>query len=119
MNEVKVSREELVGKLTANRTKHREIFLDAQEGYREQAIIELDKMLAEAKSGKKIRRAVVLTEPMDQTADYDRAIAMLEMSVDQHIQLSETDFACYVMDEWSWKRQFSMSNMGYTKHNHD
>lgn len=119
MNEVKVGRIELVAKLEDNRAKHREIFLDAQEGYREQAIIELDSMLAEAKAGKKIRRAVLLTEPMDQTSDYDRAIAMLKMSVDEHISLSESDFACYVMDEWSWKRQFHMSNVGYTKHKHD
>ena len=119
MNEVNVSRAELIAKLKQNRVKHREIFLDAQEGYREQVIVELDGMLAEAKSGKKIRRAVVLTEPMDQTADYDRAICMLEMSVDKFIRLSETDFACYVMDEWSWKRQFSASNMVYTKLKHD
>lgn len=114
MKSIKVKRSELLSALQENREKHRTIFLEAQVGYREQAIKELDAMLAEAKAGKRIRRSVMLTEPQDQTADYDRAIRMMEMSQDELIELSETDFAQYVLDDWQWKRQFLHSNRAYS-----
>ncbi len=115
MNAITVDKAALLTKLRENREKHRAIFLEAQEGYRIAAIAELDKMLAEAKAGKKIRRTVTLVEPMDQTSDYDRAISMLEMSVDDKITLEEHDFQSFVQDQWRWKKQWSTSNSLYSK----
>lgn len=104
----------MLEKLRANRESHREIFLEAQEGYRTAAVAELDSMIADARNGKEIKRQLTLVAPMDQTKDYDRAIAMLEMSVDETIKLSEYDFSCYVLDEWRWKGQWSASNSLYS-----
>lgn len=115
MNAINVKRAELIEKLTGNRDLHRKIFLEAQEGYRIQCIAELDKMLQEAREGKRIRRAVSLIEPTDQTKEYDSAIAMLEMSVDETISLEEHDFRCYVLDQWSWKQKWAVSNAGYSQ----
>lgn len=115
MNDINVNKAELLSVLRTNRDKHNAIFLEAQAGYREAVVKELDSMLAEARSGKKIRRAITLVEPVDQTKDYDRAIRMMEMSVDETIKLDPHDFQCYVMDEWQWKNQFMLSNVGYSK----
>lgn len=115
MRTITVKKNELFEKMKANRDQHRTIFLEAQEGYREAAIAELDKMLEEARSGKRIRRIVSLVEPMDQTSEYDRAIAMLEMSVSDTIELSAEEFNCYVLDQWRWKDQFNVSNASYSK----
>lgn len=71
-------------------------------------------MLDEAKAGKQIRRSLALVEPQDQTRDYDRAIRMMEMSQDEVVELEEHDFAQYVLDDWSWKRQFLLSNSNYS-----
>ena len=114
MNSIKVKKSELLDVLKKNRGNHRIIFLEASEGYRAAAIEELDKMLADAKAGRKIRRSLTLVEPQDQTRDYDRAIRMLEMSTDDVIELEEHDFAQYVLDDWSWKRQFLLSNSTYS-----
>lgn len=115
MNAITVDKLDLLEKLKANRNEHRKIFLEAQAGFRQAAIRELDSMLADARTpDKKIRRTVNLVEPVDQTKDYDRAIAMLEMSVDEKIQLEEHDFRAYVQDEWSWKAQFNNSNRMYS-----
>lgn len=114
MNAVKVSKTELLTTLKANRDNHRKIFLEAQEGYRAAAIAELDKMLAEARAGLKVRRSLTLVEPSDQTRDYDRAIRMLEMAQDEVVELEEHDFMQYVMDDWSWKKQFLHSNFAYS-----
>ena len=114
MNSVRVSKKDLLEIVKKNRDGHRKIFLEAQEGYRAQCIKELDAMLQEARDGKRIRRAVALVEPMDQTWEYDSAIAMLEMSVDEVISLEEHDFKCYVLDQWQWKKQWTTSNVGST-----
>jgi len=114
MNSIKVDKTELLTVLRENREKHKTIFAEAQEGYRTAAIKELDAMLADAEAGKQIRRSLTLIEPQDQTRDYDRAIRMLEMSQDDVIELEEHDFAQYVLDDWSWKRQFLFSNAAYS-----
>lgn len=115
MTSINVKRLDLLERLKGNRDKHRAIFVEAQEGYRAMAIAELDEWMAEARAGKRIRRTLTLVEPIDQTKEYDRAIQMLEMSIDETLLLSETDFQCYVMDEWHWKHQFNASNMRYSK----
>jgi hypothetical protein len=113
MNDVKVKREELLTKVRANRDAHRSLFLLAQEGYRKLVIEELDKMLADARAGLPIKRSVSLTEPSDHTKDYDRVIAMLEMSVDDTITLEARDFDRYVMDNWDWSRFALSTNTFY------
>jgi hypothetical protein len=102
MNTVKVKREELLTKVRANRDAHRSLFLKAQEGYRKLIIEELDRMLAEAKAGRRISRSINLAEPTDHTSDYDRVIMMLEMSVDDTVVLDANEFDQYVRDRWAW-----------------
>jgi hypothetical protein len=115
MYNIKTNKFTLLEVLKKNREEHRKIFLEACEGYREQAVIELEHMLDEAKKGKKICRSVSLIEPMDQTKDYDRAIKMLEMEMRTEVELTEVEFAQYVMDDWRWKDQFTITNSVYQK----
>jgi hypothetical protein len=114
METVKIKRGELLAILKTNRETHRAIFLEALEGYRKMAIEELGVMLSDAKAGRKIRRAVSLIEPMDQTKDYDRAIRMMELEVREEVELTPAEFAQYVMDDWRWKDQFIHSNITYS-----
>ena len=114
MQSVTIKKAELLAALTENRTAHRAIFLEAQEGYRVEVIKQLDEFLKDAREGRKITSCVEFQEPIDQTKDYDRAIKMLEMSIDDEIKLSEQDFRAYVMDDWSWKEQFLFSNSAYS-----
>ena len=103
MDYVTVKRLDLLTRVKKNRGAHRDLFLKAQKGYRKAVIKELDQMLQEAKEGKPIRRAIQLPEPEDHTADYDRVIDMLEMSIHSTIQIAEHEFDQYVRDNWEWK----------------
>lgn len=114
MNKVTVKKDELLGILRTNRTKHRDIFIDAQKGYKERVIAELEKSLDDARAGKKLRTSITLVAPVNQTGDYDQAIGMLEMSVDNTVELSASEFRQYVLDKWAWDAQFKMSNATYT-----
>src|SRR5215471_11235331 len=110
MNQVKVKRADLLAKIRANRDAHWALFLKAQEGYRKLVIEELDRMLADAKAGRPIRRSISLAEPADHTDDYERILAMLEMSVDDTIMLDAQEFNQYVLDNWEWSRLASYTN---------
>jgi len=114
MKKVTVDKDVLLATVIENRAKHRDIFLDAQKGYRKQMIKELDQMLSDAKDGRKIVRSVAIPEPEDHTKDYDRIIEMLRLSVDDEIELEVQDFDRYVMDRWEWSSSFAFSNMRYT-----
>jgi len=112
---IKVNKTNLLEILKANRARHREIFLEAQEGYRKLAIKELNAMLRNARSGGQIRRSITLIQPMDQTSDYDRVIGMLELSEQDSILLEEHEYQMYVQDKWNWKKQFLANNSGYSQ----
>ena len=69
---------DLLDVIRANRAEHRDLFLKAQEKYRERVIEELDKRLEEVRRGKPISLGFHLPEPVDYTDSYDEAIEMLE-----------------------------------------
>lgn len=113
MKTVVVKRTELLEKLKANRNAHQAVFELALEGYRKSIVEHLEMLLEDAKAGKRISHHIQREIPMNQTSEYDQAIMMLEMSVEDEIEITSNDFACYVMDRWAWKRQFSASNAIY------
>lgn len=114
MQTVNIKRDVLLDILKKNRDEHRAIFLEAQKKYREEVITHLDRMLQDARDNKRIRTRVELIEPSDHTVEYERAIRMLELSTDDIIELTEHEFTAYVMDEWTWSRQWALSNAGYS-----
>ena len=113
MKKVKVNKDKLIVVLKENKEKHISIFNKAEEKYREVAIGALDSALGRAREGKEIQTYFDLTKPMNQTKDYDRAIGMLEMSIDDDIEISQIEYENYVLDQWNWNTQFNMSNTMY------
>jgi len=103
---VQVKKSDLLHTLKRNREVHSKLALEAADGYRADAILALTKMLADAKEGGPIKRNLDLVQPQDHTADYDRVIRMLEMSISDTVTVTESQFAQYVEDEWAWKRGF-------------
>lgn len=114
MSAVRVKKEELLQTLRENRKEHRETFLEALEGYRAAALKALTARIEDAKTTKRVSLHFKLIEPQDQTREYDRIIKMLEMSVDERVELTQREFANYVMDDWEWTQQFLTSNSAYS-----
>lgn len=115
MQTVKVEKPGLLDKLRANRKSHRETFLEALTGYHKAAQKALADRVQEAKDNKRISLHFHLEQPTDQTKEYDRIITMLEMSVDDKIELTQKEFANYVMDDWAWMQEWLHSNRGYSE----
>jgi len=115
MRTVVVDRDEYLDRLRANRENHRAVFDEAVEGYHNRLMAELERRVRDLKRGRHIDQYIGLPEPEDHTNDYDRVITMAEMSVRDTVELSEDEFAMYVMDQWRWKQPFSDSTEMYTR----
>jgi hypothetical protein len=115
LNEIKVSKDQLLEVVRTNRDKHRQVFEAALEGYHQAAAKWLGEKLDEAKKGN-LRDQLVFREPVptDHTADYDRVIRMLEMALGDTIKVPEHEFSMFVMDEWGWKREWMATASNYT-----
>lgn len=112
MNNIKIKKADLLAKIISNRAKHKEQFEDAAINYRKKVLAGLKKLASLAARGgeiTKIKTGLALTRPESHVEDYDSVIAMLRMSVDNIIELPESDFKTYVLDQWDWKEHFRTS----------
>lgn len=105
-------KEVLIKQIQENRDTHRSVFEAALEGYRTEAVKRLERQIEEIKAGKLVSH-FSLTLPEDHTDDYDTVLSMLNACVDEEIELTMSDYAMYMLDEWSWKKQFITSNSLY------
>jgi hypothetical protein len=113
MDCLKYQKKDLIEIITKNRDAHYGFFEKACIAYKDAVIDELERSLIVAKTGRKIQAFIRFVEPVEHVKDYDRVLKMLELATDKVIELDESDFAMYVMDDWAWKQQFIASNSTY------
>lgn len=119
---VKVNRLDMLKKLKENRDKHIQDYKDACDGYREAAVRKIDHAFNELrgqverlKKGELVRIYASLDIPVPESYEraYNQIIEMMEWCVDEHVELTSSQFGCFVMDDWDWKRSWTTSNAGY------
>jgi ABC-type phosphate transport system substrate-binding protein len=103
----------LLSKIQENKNNHRQIFEEAIKKYREAAIKLLDKKIELLKKNKMPNLFIQLPLPTDHTCDYDRTIKMINMDTRIEIELTEEEFAKYVLDDWQWKREWISTASNY------
>lgn len=113
MQQVTVERTELLTKVRENRDKHKTDYDSAVETYRVEAKAALREQVKNIDKGEPFSLTFKLPEPREFLDEYDRAIAMLEMSVDDHVKLSEDEFDNLVQDNWPWAHQFAAATSIY------
>jgi len=122
--EVKVRRDELLSVLRRNREQHIRDYQAACIGYREVALQRIEEGFQEArgvvnrlKDGQTVAVGfrISLSVPENYEKAYDQIIRMMEMSVDAEIELTASQFACFVMDDWEWKEEWASSNAPYIR----
>lgn len=115
MRPIKVHKDQLKTKLEQNRAEHQKIFLEAVDGYRDEAIRQLESHVARIKANNKVVRiSVYVTPPEDHTSDYDAAIEMLKWATGSDIELDEASFRHFVLNDWEWTRSFLSTNSAYS-----
>jgi len=116
MNSVNMDREKLLEIVRENLVKHMSQYEEAVVDYKALVLkitqhnLKVAKTadMAEFKNFKSLPPA-----PISYKDSYNRAIRMLELSVDSVIELEEYIFNQLVLDEWDWKHQFVGATMSY------
>lgn len=129
---VTVSRDKLLKTLEENRTKHVAEYREALVGYKKAASGALEKQIAKAKKAIEesaeillnrieqfdpedpLKNQVVVLDrfsfnlevPQNHERSYDVAIAMAQWEEGDTIELKQSEFQCFVLDDWDWKEQF-------------
>ena len=116
MNSIKMKRIELLDIVRANLGTHITEFNESVEDYQRLVLQSTTANLKLAKTAsldefKKIKS--LPSAPTSYEDSYKRAIRMLELSVEDIIEVEEDVFNQLVLDEWQWKRAFTVSNATY------
>lgn len=108
MNSVKMNREELLKIVKENATKHVSEYAESVEDYKVGVVKVAKANLKMANSGdiSNFNFQRMPAAPVSYTDNYNRAIRMLELSVEDVIEVEEHVFNQLVLDEWGWKQQF-------------
>ena len=115
MRIVRIPKQQLVEVITKNRNAHIDEYVKASIGYRDYMIVELNLAINRLKTGENIElRFDYDKPPQDHTADYDAALKMMEMSVDEVIEVAEHEFRQLVLDDWEWQKTWKIMNLKYT-----
>lgn len=112
-SKITVKKSELLKTLKTNLETHKKDYKEAVEGFKKTAQEKLEEHLNILKTEGKVILTIGLVVPEEYSKEYERIIRMLEMSTAEEITISETQFSQYVMDEWNWKRNFSVSSQMY------
>jgi hypothetical protein len=110
---ISVLRVALILKLKENLEKHKAEYTEAVQDFKKALIKHFEEQVVLAKEGKETERIVPFDTPESHEAEYNRTILMLDMCTKEEIYISEQEFQHYVMDDWTWKRDFAMSNAQY------
>lgn len=116
MRFVKINKKELLDIVRANKVTHVAEYNEAIEGYKNTVLKIAKDNLKLAKTGDVNAFAKMVQRPTPPTSyetEYNRAIRMLELSVDDVIELEEDTFGQLVLDEWVWKHSFLAATSMY------
>lgn len=131
MKQIQANVGDLIAILESNKEKHVAEYNEAVLGYRqewadqlEEKITELQDRVVEVRDTENpldlkpyFNIGIRLPYPKSYESDYDRAIGMLNMHQEDTIGLDSNEYDQYVMDNWSWKDEISVTNTHYAAKN--
>lgn len=112
LNKITVNKADLIERLKMNRDAHHAEYEEACRVYKDRCVAEIESMLDDARAGV-IRRNLTLPIPEEHTEDYDRAIDMLEWAQSDTIDLTQSEFATLVRNQWGWLQSFTSNTSSY------
>lgn len=117
MPDIEIKKEELLSVLKENLKKHisevKELLLARQLEINEFFTDEIGKMHDSDQYQPK--EMISFPLPKDNSKSYEKAIKMVEMSVNDTIVLNEHQFDQLVMDNWHWKQDLIATSALYKK----
>ena len=112
MRSVKIDKKKLLAIVRENKEKHIAEYNESVADFKDLAIRITTKNLEIVNTGdldKIAKLKAVPAAPVSHEKEYERAIRMLELSVEKEIEVEEDIFNQLVLDERAWKHQFVAS----------
>jgi hypothetical protein len=114
---IEMQKDVLIKEIKDNMETHQETYEKAVEAFKAEQVKLLEGILEKAKKGKEFDRFALsrLPVPENHLADYKRALKMLGHEVKDTVELSQTDYCRYVLDEWEWQHSFTTNTASYIR----
>lgn len=116
MNNVKIDKNELLAIVKSNKETHIAQYAESVDDFKKVVLKLATTNLKLAKSGdlKSISQIrPIPAAPTNYAHDYERALRMLQLSVEDVIDIESAVFNQLVLDEWGWKKTFIMASSSY------
>jgi roadblock/LC7 domain-containing protein len=110
---VNVERLKMIESIKAGLALHTKTYNEALVDFKEYALIEVNKLQAAIAAGDYSKTAINLIQPVSHIKEYEEAIEIFEMSVDENINIDLDTFKAYFKNEWQWSRGFESTAMMY------
>ena len=114
---IRVRRDKVLTTLKQNKEMHCKQFEEAIEGWIDSAKAKAFEVLQELQSDKARETDILihLPKPVSFEKEYEKAIKMFELEVRDEVDISNSDFQRFFLDEWSWKHDFLSNTIMYKK----
>ena len=105
----------LLKTLTKNRDSHLADWVKAEKGWRKVIQRKISALQVDLGANKPVESSRLYLEspPTHHLAEYDEVIEMLHASRNTEYSLTQTQYRNFMKDDWSWKAQWTTSNIGY------
>lgn len=110
---VNVSRVDLLAALKHGQSLHEASYKEAKEDYQKAVVKFLRDALARAEAGDTKDVTLKIRPPENHAAEYQDAIEMFTVSVDETIQLDREAYKAYYRNEWPWSQNFALESALY------
>ena len=96
-----------------NLQQHIADYTEAVQGYQNAALEALRNKIGDLKANPLTSLNFHLDIPRSYEKSYKQVIRMMEMETREEVDLTIDQFGCFVMDDWTWKQEFSASSTRY------
>ena len=112
--EIVASKGEVLERLQTNLAKHKKVIEEARAAFVKRCRRILKKELKKVGQGRIQNMNVSLRAPEDHSGEYETAIEMMQLHVEDHVTLSTAEVRSLMMDKWDWMQQFLMTNYAFS-----
>jgi phage host-nuclease inhibitor protein Gam len=113
---ITVKREDLLAKLKENKDIHEKEYAELQEAYLDACEQKAKELVVVTKCRNFDSSSSFWERPQKPSChieDYEVAIGMFEMEVNDEVVITQSEFEQYVLDKWTWARSFALSKTAY------
>jgi hypothetical protein len=109
---IKVKKADLIARIEENKATHIEAYAKAVVAYKKEALKQLSDLTQKVENGD-LNVRLNLTTPVDNRKNYDKIIDMFNWEVEDIVELEQSEFNEYVLDETEFARHAMASNSMY------